>query len=250
MAIVARTLHEGEAIDESDTGQGRILPGSLDRTAAEIKEHGATAMRLTADLHDHRSLAAAADRVLCEWGKVDVLVNNAVDTGPGSMVRFTDLSVDQLERKLMANVVSQAVVIKAVLPSMVGAGSGVIVKVSSHVATGDPPAPVGEGGWGLAYAASKAAFHRFAPILAVELAGTGVRVHNVDPGYVETERQKLDSAALGLEGRYLGAPPSVPASVIAWLATSPDARGMNGKVVLAQRFALDNGLHEDWRHRS
>ena len=46
-----------------------------------------------------------------------------------------------------------------------------------------------------AYAASKAAFHRFAPILALELEGTGIRIHNVDPGYVETERQKINAAA-------------------------------------------------------
>jgi hypothetical protein len=71
----------------------------------------------------------------------------------------------------------------------------------------------------------------------------------LDPGYVETERQKMNAASLGLEGRYPGAPPSVPASVIAWLATSPDAEELNGQVVLAQRFAREHGLHPDWRRR-
>ena len=100
-----------------------------------------------------------------------------------------------------------------------------------------------------AHAASKAAFHRFAPILAMELGGSGIRIHNVDPGYVETERQKVNAAALGLEGRYRGAPPSVPAAVIAWLATAPDAESLNGQVVQAQRVALQRGLHPDWRPR-
>jgi NAD(P)-dependent dehydrogenase (short-subunit alcohol dehydrogenase family) len=249
VAIAARTLHEGTAVDESDTGRGRPLPGSLDETAREIEEMGRRALAFVADLHDRRSLEAAVASVLDAWGSIDVLVNNAVDTGPGSMVRFADLNVEQLERKLMANVVSQAVLIKAVLPSMVASGSGVIVDISSHVATADPPAPVGSGGWGLAYAASKAAFHRFAPILAVELAGTGIRIYNLDPGYVETERQVVNAAALGLEGRYPGAPPSVPAAVVAWLATSPEAAELNGQTVKAQRFALDRRLHPDWRSK-
>lgn len=249
MAVTARTLHEGDGVDESDAGGGRALPGSLDTTAAEVEARGRRALPLVADLHDRASLTGAVDTVLEAWGRVDVLVNNAVDTGPGSMVPFAELTVEQLERKLMANVVAQAVVVKAVLPAMLAAGGGVIVDVSSHVATGDPAAPVGRGGWGLAYAASKAAFHRFAPILATELGDRGIRIYNVDPGYVETERQLVNASRLGLEGRYRGAPPSVPGAVIAWLATSPDAVSAlaNGQVVLAQRVALERGLHPDWR---
>lgn len=247
VAVTARTLHEGDAIDESDAGGGRPLPGSLETTVHEIEAGGGTAFAAAADLADHASLVGAVGRVLERFGGIDVLVNNAVDTGPGSMVPFVDLTIEQLERKLAANVVSQAVMIKSVLPSMIESGGGVIVDVSSHVATGDPQAPVGAGGWGVAYAASKAAFHRFAPILSLELAESGVRIHNVDPGYVETERQKINAAALGLEGRYPGAPPSVPASVIAWLATSEEAAELNGRTVQAQRFALERALHPDWR---
>jgi len=247
VAVTARTAHEGEGVDESDTGDGRRLPGSLDSTATEIETLGRRALPIVADLHDRPSLTAAVDRVFETWGRIDILVNNAVDTGPGSMVAFVDLTIEQLERKLMANVVSQAVVIKAALPAMLASGGGVIIDVSSHVATGDPTAPVGSGGWGLAYAASKAAFHRFAPILAVELAEHGIRIYNVDPGYVETERQQVNAAALGLEGRYPGAPPSVPAAVIAWLGTAAEAEALNGQVVVVQRFARERNLHPDWR---
>ena len=247
VAVTARTMHEGDGIDVSDAGQGRPVPGSLDVTAREIESLARRALPVVADLLDAASLIAAVDRVLEAWGRIDILVNNAADTGPGSMVPFLELTIEQLERKLAANVVSQAVVIKAVLPSMIEAGGGVIIDVSSHVATGDPPAAVGSGGWGLAYAASKAAFHRFAPLLALELAPFGIRTHNVDPGYVETERQLVNAAALGLEGRYRGAPPSVPGAVMAWLATSPEAVALNGQTVHAQRVALERGLHPDWR---
>ena len=138
---------------------------------------------------------------------------------------------------MAANVVANLVLVQAVLPGMLERGRGTIVDVTSHTATADPPGPVGQGGWGLAYAASKAAFHRFAPLLAVELGDRGIRAYNVDPGYVDTERQLVNAAALGLVGHYAGAPPSVPAAAIAWLVEHPDAVD-NGQTVKALKLAL------------
>ncbi|HEV3366399.1 MAG TPA: SDR family oxidoreductase [Acidimicrobiales bacterium] len=246
VAMAGRTVRTGEGRDDSDTGKGRALPGSLEETGALVRNSGARALELVADLHDHSALRRSVDRVIAEWGGVDLLVNNAVDTGPGSMVPLMELGVDQLEAKLAANVVAQFVLIQAVLPGMLDRGSGTIVDVTSHTATADPPGPVGQGGWGLAYAASKSAFHRFAPLLAVELGDQGIRAYNVDPGYVETERQQVNAAALGLVGRYTGAPPSVPAAAIAWLAERPDGVE-NGQTVRAQKLALTHDLHPDWR---
>jgi NAD(P)-dependent dehydrogenase (short-subunit alcohol dehydrogenase family) len=177
------------------------------------------------------------------------LVNNAVDTGPGSMVPVLELGVEQLEAKLAANVVAPFVLIEAVLPGMLALGRGTIIDVTSHVATADPPGPVGRGGWGLGYAASKGAFHRFAPLLAVELGDRGIRAFNLDPGYVETERQLRNAAALGLAGRYRGAPPSVPAAAIAWIADNAHQLD-NGQTVIGQKMALDRALHPDWRTTS
>jgi len=246
VAITGRTRRAGEGRDDSDTGAGRTLPGSLDETAARVRESGRNCLELVADLHDHEALRGAASRVIAEWGGVDLLVNNAVDTGPGSMVGLQELTIGQMESKLAANVVAQLVLVQAVLPGMLDQGGGIVVDVTSHVATADPPGPVGQGGWGLAYAASKAAFHRFAPLLAVEFGERGVRAYNLDPGYVETERQKVNAAALGLVGRYTGAPPSVPAAAIVWLADHSD-EVENGQTVRAQKLALTHMLHPDWR---
>ena len=249
VAISGRTVREGDGRDTSDTGGGRALPGSLEATAASIRELGRRALPLVADLRDLDSVGAAAATAAEEWGGIDLVVNNAVDTGPGSMVSVVDLTLEQLRAKLMANVVAQMATIKQLLPGMLERGRGTIVDVSSHVAVADPPGPVGEGGWGLGYAASKAAFHRFAPLLAIELGAQGIRAYNVDPGYVETERQQANAAALGLADRYRGAPPSVPAATIAWLVDHPDTVD-NGGTVRAQKVALDLGLHPDWRERS
>lgn len=246
VAVTGRTRREGEGRDDSDTGEGRALPGSLESTAGEVRAAGGRALELVADLHDHAALRRAVAAVADDWGGVDLLVNNAVDTGPGSMVRTVDLTVAQLESKLAANVVAPFVLIEAVLPGMLERRQGMIVNVTSATATEDPPGPVGEGGWGLAYAASKAASHRFAPLIAVELGGRGIRAVNVDPGYVSTERQQVNARALGLHGRYLGAPPSAPAAAIAWLAGNPEAVE-NGTTVNALRLVLRNKLHPDWR---
>ncbi len=246
VAITGRTVRAGEGRDDSDTGEGRPVPGSLEETGTLVRSHGVACLELVADLHDRPALDRAVARVEESWGGIDLLVNNAVDTGPGSMVRILDLTVDQLDAKLAANVVAPFVLIQAVLPGMVERGGGLIVDVTSHVATADPPGPVGEGGWGLGYAASKAAFHRIAPLVAVEFGALGVRAVNLDPGYVETERQQVNAAALGLVGHYSGAPPSVPAAVVAWLAEHP-GEVENGTTVRAQKLALTLQIHPDWR---
>jgi NAD(P)-dependent dehydrogenase (short-subunit alcohol dehydrogenase family) len=243
VAITARTVHEGEGFDDSDSAR-RTVPGSLDTTAGLVEEAGARSLSVPMDLVDRASITAAAARVIDAWGGIDVLVNNAIHTGPGSMLSFDETTVEMLETKLAANVVSQVVLLKAVLPHMVVRGSGRFVNVTSAVAVTDPPAPPGEGGWGLAYAMSKGAFHRLAPNLTVEYPT--LTFFNLEPGYVETERAIQNAAALGLEGRYPGAPPSVPAAVIAWLASSPDAVELNGQTITAQKFAKDRGLHDKW----
>jgi NAD(P)-dependent dehydrogenase (short-subunit alcohol dehydrogenase family) len=250
VAVAARTLKEGEGRDDSDTGEGRAIPGSLAATAAAIDEAGRLALAVRLDLLDRASLAAAVDTVLERWGHIDVLVNNAVHTGAGSMEHFLDLDIETIETKLEANVIAQLVLTKQVLPGMLERGSGTIINMTSAVAISDPPAPGGQGGWGLGYAITKGAFHRVAGILAVELRDQGIRAFNVEPGYVVTERMEANQAALGFEGRYRGAPPSVPAAVVAWLAgglTPDEASELNGTTVTAQKVALQRGLHPDWR---
>ena len=249
VAVAARTQREGEARD--DEHGGRIIPGSLEATASLIEQSGRRALEVTMDLLDRPSLERGVARVLAEWGHIDLLVNNAVHTGAGSMDHFLDLSVELLQTKLEANVVAQFVMAKLVIPSMLERGDGTIVNVTSAVATTDPPAPAGEGGWGMGYAMSKGALHRMAGILAVELGPRGIRAFNVEPGYVLTERMAINQTELGFEGVYRGAPPSVPAAVVTWLASAPadEARELNGTTVSAQRFALERGLHPDWRPR-
>jgi NAD(P)-dependent dehydrogenase (short-subunit alcohol dehydrogenase family) len=111
----------------------------------------------------------------------------------------------------------------------------------------EPPAPAGKGGRGFAYAATKAAFHRMVGVLAVEHTQRGVQFFNVEPGFVMTEAMKLNDPQGELSKRFAGAPPAVPAAVIAWLVSDPAAAEWNGKTVFAQKRCLQLGLQPDWR---
>jgi NAD(P)-dependent dehydrogenase (short-subunit alcohol dehydrogenase family) len=248
VAFTARTAKEGDGRDDSDAGGGVEVEGSLERTAAETEARGARTLPLVADLTDFASLEAAVTATVERWQRIDVLVLNAVHTGAGSMLRIADTPVEVLQTKLSANAAAQLVLVRAALPAMLAAGGGRIVGITSYAATHEPSAPVGAGGWGYAYAASKAAFHRLAGHLAVELGEAGIVAVNLDPGHVMTERMAANAKRLGLDGRYEGAPPSAPAAAVAWLATAAEAVELNGQTVNGLKIALERGLHPDWRH--
>lgn len=241
VVVTARTLREGERHD------GLPLPGSLESTAREIRARGRKALPIRLDLLDRPSIESALASARAGFGGIDLLLNNGIYTGPGSMDRFLELDLETVEKMFQANVLSQIFLTQRVLPEMLERGRGIVINMVSAAGLSDPPAPTGQGGWGYAYAASKAAFHRMVGVLAVEHAGRGVRFHNVEPGFVVTEAMKLHDADGAIARRFSGAPPEVPAAVIAWLASDSAAEEWNGKTVSAQKLCLQLGLHPDWR---
>lgn len=248
VALLARTRVEGEArehsstVKESDTSP---LPGSLATTAELVRDEGRDALEVIGDLTDRASIAAAVQAVLSEWGRVDVLVNNGRYIGPGHMDTLLDTPIELLDAHLEANVMAPLVLTKALLPQMIERGFGVIANITSGVAWMDPPAPAGEGGWGLGYAFSKGALHRVAGVLAAELRGTGVACVNVDPGYVATERMAQDMAKFGYDAS-AGAPPDAVGAAVAWLASGTNAAAWSGKVFVAQEQCNELGLLPGW----
>jgi NAD(P)-dependent dehydrogenase (short-subunit alcohol dehydrogenase family) len=248
IAILARTVHEGEAREHSSTlkrSDTSPLPGSLDTTAELIRAAGRRCLALPADLLDHESLARAAATVLTEWGQVDVLVNNGRYIGPGHMDHIVDTPVQVLRDHLEANALAPIVLIKKLLPQMIERGGGTIIDITSSVAFEDPAEPAGDGGWGLGYAFSKGALHRIAGVLAVEQRANNVRAFNVQPGFIATERMQQDMAAFGFDAS-TGAPAAVVAKVCRWLLESPDALALNGTNVEAQDLCRKLQLLPGW----
>jgi NAD(P)-dependent dehydrogenase (short-subunit alcohol dehydrogenase family) len=248
VALTARTVHEGDAHEHSSTlarSDTSPLPGSLASTADLVRARGRRCLTVPADLLDHPSLVTAADAVLAEWGHIDVLVNNGRYVGPGHMDFILDTPVRVLRDHLEANTLAPVVLIKAIVPTMIERGGGTVVNVTSGAAYGDPPAPAGQGGWGLGYGMSKGALHRIAGVLALETGDRGIRVFNVQPGFVLTERMIQDMGAFGFDTAS-GAPPAVVGKVCVWLLESPDAASLNGQNIEAQELCDELGLLEGW----
>jgi NAD(P)-dependent dehydrogenase (short-subunit alcohol dehydrogenase family) len=244
VAILARTVNEGEAREHSSTvarSDTSPLPGSLETTAALIRAEGRTALAVAGDLLDRASLGAAATRVLDTMGRVDVLVNNGRYIGPGHMDRFLDTPLDLLDKHLDANVMAPLVLARLLVPQMVERGDGLIANVTSGVAWMEPKAAAGEGGWGLGYAISKGALHRVAGVLHAELFDAGISCVNIEPGYVATERIAQDMARFGYDASG-GAPPDAIGTAVAWLAHGARAREWSGKVFPAQDICARENL--------
>ena len=251
VAITARTIEDGEGREHSSTikrSDTSPLPGSLSTTAAAMRAAGAEVMVLPADLLDRGSLGAAATTVVERWGGVDLVVHNARFIGAGHMDLMLETPVEVLEKHVQGNALAPLVLNRVFLPAMIAQGGGTFIDITSNAAYAPPPAKAGEGGWGLSYALSKAAFHMIAPFLALEYGDRGIRAFNLQPGSIATERIAQDMGVFGF-GADFGEPPQVIAEVVLWLATSPEADAMNGQCIQGQEFCHERGLLPDWTPR-
>jgi NAD(P)-dependent dehydrogenase (short-subunit alcohol dehydrogenase family) len=244
VAVAARTRTDGHGrLDDDPTV---VVPGGLDTTLALIEEQGVVGLALTMDLLDRGSVLGAAEAVLDRFGRADVLVNNAIHQGPGVMALFADLSEAQLRTMFEGNVYAQLALVRALLPKMLEQGGGTVVNLISGTAYLDPPARVGEGGWGLGYAMTKAAFARVAPLLHVEYGDEGLRAFSVDPGFVVTERMEAARRTEQYRRHFAAATPEVIGRAVRWLATDPDADELCGRVVMAQAEVQRRTLLPGW----
>jgi NAD(P)-dependent dehydrogenase (short-subunit alcohol dehydrogenase family) len=127
-----------------------------------------------ADLDGVQDFAACADD---ELGGIDILVNNA---GIPKRRTVLELRLDEVDDVMAVNYLSPVRLTLALLPRMVARGGGRVVTISSVAARLGPPH---EG----SYAASKAAIAAFMESAAVDLDGTGIAFHLVNPGIIDTD---------------------------------------------------------------
>jgi len=234
LALTARTVHEGE---------GR-KPGSLDSVMAEIEKTGARALPIQMDLTDRAAVQRAAERALDEFGHVDALCNIGIYQGERDTGLFLDTPVEEFARHLEGGVLAPAVLLHAILPSMIERGGGTVLNMTSFVAVNDPPGTALENGWPLAYAATKAGIDRFAGVLNVELGDRGIRAYTVDPGFV-AYGDEFDA----MVERYVGMPVTpreAVAAAIVWLLSSPDAERLLHKRIYLPAIAQKYDLLPGW----
>lgn len=251
VAITARTIREGDGRTHpsSSTSEDRSLPiaGSLETTAAEIEALGRSSLVIPMDLMDRASIHRVADEVLDRWERVDVLFNNAIYQGPGTMDRILDLPIELAERCLVGDYLHPLLLTQLLLPQMLERGTGRLINMLSESAFTTPPAPAGSGGWGVAYAAAKAAFHRVTDMCHVEFFASGIWSFSIAPGLTVTESMRASGMdEVLLKAGHTPAPPEVAGEVAGWLGATDEAVEFAGQMVSSRRLCKELGLVEGW----
>lgn len=147
----------------------------LEETAALVRGRGEQALSTPTDVTDPASVEAMVAAVLEEFGRIDVLVNNAGGGAAGDGAPLEQLSDEQWRRGIDLNLTSQMLCARAVLPHMRERGSGVILNVASGFGLRG-----GRHNW--MYVSSKAGVVNFTRSLAVSYGPDGVRTNCIAPG--------------------------------------------------------------------
>ncbi len=203
------------------------LPGSVRETAAAIRAEGGEALPLQCDIGSADAIQAMVAATLAEYGRIDVLMNNAMASTRGL---FRDTTAEMWDHSMRVNVRSLFVACQAVWPAMKRQGGGSIIQMSSgaaeHQTPGMPP------GY-LVYSVAKAALERFSSALALELAADNIAVNALRPGAVKTETSVHE---LGEDYDWTGwlTPESVVPSVL--FLAAQDGSGFTGRIVDARFY--------------
>ncbi len=197
--------------------------------AAELSARGFEARGYQGDLTDPHATTALVNAVLADFGRIDVLVNNAgmVQEGVAEGASgFLDMDLQAWRASLARNLDTCFLVTRSVLPGMLARGAGRIVNVSS--VTGPLVSNPGES----AYSAAKAGMVGMTRALALEVAEQGVTVNCVAPGWVATASQtpeEVQASAHTPMGR--AGTPAEMAAAIAFLAM-PGASYITGEMLV------------------
>jgi 3-hydroxybutyrate dehydrogenase len=148
----------------------------VERVAAQLQRQGCSAYAATCDVAEVSSVERLAEEAHRRFGRVDILVNNA---GVAMSAPIHETSLDDWTRMLAVNATGAFLCMKAFLPQMTERGWGRVVNVASV-------AGLSADRYIAAYAASKHAMVGLTRAAAAEVAGRGVTVNAVCPGYLRT----------------------------------------------------------------
>lgn len=145
------------------------LPGTVDETADLARENGATVLSIGANLNSPDECEQSAKAALAEFGKVDVLINNAAIAPIGSTL---DAGMKLWRLALEINVNAPLILMQELCPGMIERGYGRVINISSSASVNPEMGRV-------SYTTTKRALEGMSEALASELAGTGVSVNAI-----------------------------------------------------------------------
>lgn len=202
-----------------------------EKVAAEVRALGCKAWAHAVDVADAASVDTAAEKILAECGRVDVLVNNAGVTRDGLLMRMSEADWDTV---LDTNLKGAFLVTKAFSRAMLKARKGRIINISSVIGL------IGNAGQ-CNYAASKAGLIGFTKSCAREMASRGITVNAIAPGFVETDmtselkQEQRDGILKQIPLASFGQADDIAGAAV-YLA------GASGRYVTGQVLAVDGGM--------
>lgn len=183
----------------------------LETIARQIRDQGAQALALPADLRDERDILNLFKQVRDRFGRLDLLINNA---GVGKFGPTADFSMDDFDQVIATNLRGLFACCREALKLMLPARSGYIINIASVVGFKGYPRQA-------AYTASKHGVMGLTKSLAAEVSSQGIRVSAILPGGVDTSM--VGDARPDLKRDELLAPEDVAASVLYLLSLSDRA---------------------------
>ena len=215
-ALALAYAEEGAKLVINSRSEGSIKP-----VAEEAEGKGAEVLAVAADVSDEEDVRRLVDAAVEQFGRIDVLVNNAGVLGP--RVAIQDFPEDEWRKVIDANLTGPYLVAKAAIPHMPKGAS--IINLVSGVSV------EGRAEWG-AYSVSKFGIEGLSQILAAELEERGIRSNAVDPGGMRTD---MRAAAYPEEDPNTRITPEENTDVFLYLA-SDESKGVTGGRFKAQEF--------------
>jgi NAD(P)-dependent dehydrogenase (short-subunit alcohol dehydrogenase family) len=203
-----------------------------ERVTAEIRDAGGTATAIPVDVSDEESIRDMMVRTLEDFGRLDVLHNNAAalgHTSPGVDTDLLKLDATVWDRAMAVNLRGVMLGCKHAIPAMLTNGGGSIINTSSGASEGGDVV-------GAAYATSKAGVNALTKHVATQFGKRGIRCNAVLPGLIMTPAVEVGMSQPVIEmilehhlTTYAGQPEDI-AAMVAFLA-SDDARYITGQLI-------------------
>ena len=190
-----RGLGRTMALALAQAGSDLVLvarhPEEIDRTAREVQSVGANVLTVQADVTRQDDLSRMVQNVHSQFGKIDVLVNNAGQNASYVHHMFEDIPEAEWENMIRTNVTGVFLATQIVGRSMLARGSGKVINIASSMGVRATPER-------LCYSVTKAAVIQMTRALAVEWAPRGVTVNCIAPGSLDLYPGRTDETYLKL----------------------------------------------------